>query len=661
LHDDDAWKLLNKSLVTKETDTAAMVDCDILIPPYGSKASSNLIDAANGSKPILVWGGASEYLFEKGGTVGAKVFGTFTPAKKYMDTGLDALKTFGAATVAFVQNDNPFSRAVCAGAMEKAEVLGLTARRVIEYGRYSNMTTMKSQLALLLESDYSADVIVNCGHEEDTVAVIKSLRDLGVCPKAILATNSLVDLAGNYQGLDSDLKNHIMMPSQWSRQGKYPDAPISTAAFVSGYAKFANVMDTDVTYHVASAFLAGLAITKAMEDTAGATFVEADFLKSMRALDYDTCVGRVKFSAAGSSSGLVGANELKPMVTEQFQTGSTEIVAPNASQTKPPLYDRACYTITAPAPAPPPKVPTLATKVVLVLTMVDANTVANIVAATASSSGVTNASTVAITSVTITTSIPIDFGTADISLADCRAVVAATFSVPLSTVACAAAAPRRLVATARRLPSSVTASIEQASGADAAKLYAVADPAAGLQQALYDITSNNVTMQPVSLSSEVVVETSVPVAEGTDLSVPVMNQESLEAALSVSFASAGFSNSSLVATSIPDTSAPTVAPTTDAPTAGPTEAPTTSAPTDEPTVAGASNEAPTGAPTEAPTTAAPTVHPTEAPNDGNTTAPTSAPTNSTEPTAPSLEESSAQRLAMQTLPLLVAVMSYCRV
>jgi hypothetical protein len=490
--------------------------------------------------------------------------------------------------------------------------------------------------------------------------------------------------------------------------------------------------------------LAGLAITKAMEDAPGATFVEADFLTRMRALDYDTCVGRVRFSAAGSSSGLVGANELKPMVTEQFQTGSTQIVAPNASQTKPPLYDRACYTIqptAAPAPAPPPKIPTLATKVVLVLTMVDANTVANIVAATASSSGVTNASTVVITSVTITTSIPIDFGTADISLTDCAAVVAATFSIPVNTVVCAdAAAARRLVATARRLPSSVTASIEQASGADAAKLYAVADPAAGLQQALYDITNNNVTMKQVSLSSKVVVETSVPVAAGTDLSVPVMNLDSLEAALSVSFASAGFSNSSLVATSIPDTSAPTVAPTTDAPTAAPTKAPTTAAPTDEPT----------GAPTKAPTkgdvadwttttvgtmnvgsteiqladvsglsggmfltisgggnmetkeilsvvessaarrlvagsvtlvtpltneyaagatvtasavapTAAPTANPTEAPPDGNTTAPTSAPTNLTEPTAPNLEESSAQRLAMQALPLLVAVMSYCRV
>jgi ABC-type branched-subunit amino acid transport system substrate-binding protein len=135
---------------------SGVADWDIAIPPYGSGPSGNFIDAVNGSKPVLVWGGASEGLFQKGGAVGAKVFGLFTPAGQYMDSGLTILRDqkYDAKTVAFIQNDSPFSVSVCTGARTKATALGYTlVGETINYKRTDTQNEIEMTIAGIREEE----------------------------------------------------------------------------------------------------------------------------------------------------------------------------------------------------------------------------------------------------------------------------------------------------------------------------------------------------------------------------------------------------------------------------------------------------------------------------------------------------------------------------
>jgi len=288
----------------------------MVIAPYTSGASENMVTAVNGLKPVLVWGGASESIFSKGSTVGAKVFGTFTPARKYMQSGLTALHTKGARSVEFIENDSPFSQSVCSGAKDLSANLGMTSPGTIHRYSRADDATIATEVAHLGKS---ADVVVICGHQSDTVKVIKAMKSIALYPKAILATNSLLSPASSYSLLCD--YNHIMMPVQWSSKAANPQDPItgwSTADFVN---KFQAKTGSAPQYHAASALASGLAITKAMQLGGTTGYTESAFVSNMKLVDVTLVVGKVKFDAQGK-------NNDKPMYTEQFMDTATQIVAP---------------------------------------------------------------------------------------------------------------------------------------------------------------------------------------------------------------------------------------------------------------------------------------------------------------------------------------------
>jgi len=313
------------------TITNSMANWDIVIPPYGSSQSDTVVTLVDGAKPILVWGGATESIFEHEGVAGQKVFGTFTPASHYFDSGLQVAFDGGAATAVFVENESPFSNACCAGAQAKALALGMTSSGILTYDRTADDAALETLAADVAATE--ADVVVNCGHEDDTIRVVLQLGAVPFCPKALIATNSLLNVDTHYTGDNAGLPQGIMMPTQWSTLAPSVVDPITGWS----RADVLTALGSGATYHAASAVLAGLSITAAMQTLSGDTFVETDFLTAMRGLDVTTVVGRVKFSAVSP----VGANTLKPMMTEQLQVES-EIVAPCTSKTKDAEYPRQC-------------------------------------------------------------------------------------------------------------------------------------------------------------------------------------------------------------------------------------------------------------------------------------------------------------------------------
>merc|ERR1719453_2589295 len=108
-------------------------------------------------------------------------------------------------TVAFVKNERPFSSAVCAGAMAKADDLGMTRAGDFTYDTTDDDSTIATKAGEIAATD--AEVVVNCGHEADTVRMVLALNalDTPFCPKAMLATNSLINLADHYKGDTANL------------------------------------------------------------------------------------------------------------------------------------------------------------------------------------------------------------------------------------------------------------------------------------------------------------------------------------------------------------------------------------------------------------------------------------------------------------------------
>jgi len=181
-------------------------------------------------------------------------------------------------------------------------------------------------------------VVVICGHQSDTIKVIKAMNSIALHPRAILATNSLLSPASSYSRLCE--YNHIMMPVQWSSKAANPTDPItswSTADFVS---KFQAKTGSAPQYHAASALASGLAVTKAMQLGGTTGYTESVFVSNMKRVDVTLVVGKVKFDAQGKNSD-------KPMYTEQFMDTATQIVAPSSASSTSLVYPRSKCNVAA--------------------------------------------------------------------------------------------------------------------------------------------------------------------------------------------------------------------------------------------------------------------------------------------------------------------------
>lgn len=291
-------------------------DLDVVVAPYTSTASLAVVKAVDSSKMTLVWGGASADIFESGKS---NVFGTFTQASSYMDSGLEALQRVGAKSVVLAANDKMFPREVCSGAKKKAKSLGMTVAREIQLN--ADGSNAEAEVAAMAagmgNSDF--DVVVGCGHMKDVSALVSAVRKKTV-PKAVLATQVATPEFRQEAGAAADC---LLMPTQW-----VPAATAGARDSLTGWdarefvARFQRKTGSSPAYQSASAFAAVLALSHAVKD-AGSLADLARISKSMAQLDIDTFYGRIRFAASGA---LVG----KPMYTVQNQPkGEPKVVAPD--------------------------------------------------------------------------------------------------------------------------------------------------------------------------------------------------------------------------------------------------------------------------------------------------------------------------------------------
>lgn len=306
-------------------------EIDVIVAPYTSGASLMLVNKLKDSqKPIMVWGGASEAIFEQEERA-PNVFGFFTPAGEYMTTGLTELMNQvntpqTAMLIGF--EGNVFGDAVCKGANKTATELGYSVMslEIPALGPTEVEDWLKARFLNATDEEKNPDVLVGCGHKTGMVDLVRLIHEemIALKPHAILATQvATTAFKQQFAGEEAAICG-LMMPTQWSQHWTStlsdPVTKWTAADFSALYASWTGVAPT---YHSASAGAVGVALSNAIK--AGGV---ANIGISLGLLRIDSFYGHIQFAQNGQSVG-------KPMLTLQNMPewqGDTLIVAPPSAQ-----------------------------------------------------------------------------------------------------------------------------------------------------------------------------------------------------------------------------------------------------------------------------------------------------------------------------------------
>ena len=298
---DTSAKLIEK-LITEDK-------VDFLLGPYSSGITMSTSAIAEKYGVVMVEAhGASEPLFTRGFK---NLFAVLTPASYYTESALKALADAGAKTVVIAQMDETFAAASAEGAKMWTEQNGMT---LLAWETYPADITDLSAIMTKFR-DLNPDVFVGCGHFNSSVLVVKSAKEVGFSPKAMMLTVG-PDSPDFVSELGEDA-TFIMGDSQWDKTLAYEDEFFGTAAeYAERYEKR---WGEAPPYQSASSTAAALALQLAIQQAGS---LDMDLVRqALLDLDVDTFYGHINFDETGK-------NTAKPMVTIQVQDGVPVVVAP---------------------------------------------------------------------------------------------------------------------------------------------------------------------------------------------------------------------------------------------------------------------------------------------------------------------------------------------
>jgi branched-chain amino acid transport system substrate-binding protein len=285
---------------------------NFLLGPYGTTPTFSVSRVAeqNGI-PMVEANGAAERIFNQGYKY---TFGVLSPASNYLKGVLEfaAAQTPKPKTAAILYADDAFSVEVGEAAKKRAEEAGF---QVTYFEKYKDKeTNLTAQLTAVKSK--APDLVLNAGHLQEAVAIMKQAKELGVSPQlfAFSVGPALPDFV-NTLGADA---NYVVTGSQWSSAVKYEgdDYWKTAQAYNDAYkAKFG----AEPAYQAAESTAAGIAFQKAL--TAAGSLNPDKVRDALAKLDIKTFYGPIKFDARG-------ANLTKAMVVEQIQSGKRVTIWP---------------------------------------------------------------------------------------------------------------------------------------------------------------------------------------------------------------------------------------------------------------------------------------------------------------------------------------------
>ena len=298
-----------------------------LISPYSSGlvATAAIISEQYG-KVMVTTGGALEKTYQLGNK---NLFQIYTGASQYLAGALQALREKNPnPRIAFVYEDDSFSKGVAAAVREVAKSIGLTLALDESYA--SSTTDFTPIINKIISSN--ADVLLGGGHYADGATLARQLYE----QKAGLKWVTLLVAPDSPKFAQlGDAAVGISVPSQWEPQVTFkPDFGPTAKEFTKA---FSDKYKIEPGYHAAGGYAAGLILQRAIE-LAGSVEPEkvADALNK---LDCITFFGHTKFSNDTKQHGLQIGHQ---MVVAQWQKKNgqlaKEIVWPREAKTADILY-----------------------------------------------------------------------------------------------------------------------------------------------------------------------------------------------------------------------------------------------------------------------------------------------------------------------------------
>jgi branched-chain amino acid transport system substrate-binding protein len=323
-YDDESQNTRVQQLYTR---LIAQDKAQFLISPYSSGlvATAAIISEQYG-KVMITTGGALEKTYQLGNK---NLFQIYTGSSKYLSGALAALLEKNPhPRIAFVYEDDPFSKGVAGAVREDAKKRGLT---LALDESYAGSTTDFSPIINKAISA-KADTLLGGGHYADGATLARQLHEQKAGMKWV--TLLVAPDSPKFAQL-GDAAAGISVPSQWEPQVSFkPDFGPTAAAFTK---EFSDKYKIEPGYHAAGGYAAGLILQHAME-TAGSVD-PAKVAAELNKMDVTTFFGRTKFSTDPKNHGLQIGHE---MVLAQWQKKNgqlvKEVIWPKAAKTADIVY-----------------------------------------------------------------------------------------------------------------------------------------------------------------------------------------------------------------------------------------------------------------------------------------------------------------------------------
>ena len=188
---------------------------DFLVGPYSSALTLRAsVVAEEYNYPMVATAASADEIWSRGLK---NIFGTDTPASNYL-LGLQAVMDAGASTLALVYAGTPFAQDVAVGVRKKAAATGM---KVLLDEEYPPEQLDFADLAQRLKN-VDADVVMGISYFEDSVAIVKAIRQVGAKPKMLVFTvGPALHEFGERLGPDAE---GVVGVVQWLRSVPLPGA-----------------------------------------------------------------------------------------------------------------------------------------------------------------------------------------------------------------------------------------------------------------------------------------------------------------------------------------------------------------------------------------------------------------------------------------------------
>ncbi len=180
---------------------------DLVFGPYSSAVTNPVAGVTEKYKyPMITAGASSSKIFAQGRNY---VFGSYSPAKDYMDGALALAKEKGLKTVALIYADSLFPISTAKGVKAKAPKYGL---KIVYEEKYPRKTSDVSPLLSKIKAR-NPDVVLAATYLPDAVLITRQMKELDVNPKILAFT---VGPALPEFGKDlGDLADYVYGATQW--------------------------------------------------------------------------------------------------------------------------------------------------------------------------------------------------------------------------------------------------------------------------------------------------------------------------------------------------------------------------------------------------------------------------------------------------------------